>query len=204
MPKIKKKAKKEPAKNGKLRIKKRSGVKKNVIFSEKELEILRKEYLQGTSRESICRKYGLGYKQLDNLIRYNSWNTDRKEISGNLRVVSDLQILTNLADAITKINMEATKYLEIYKSRMTNPKTSNLELSILSKSRYTHIKELLRSLSVPDTIRTEQNNSEEKNQVNIQIVTGVGETPGTVEKLLGKDHVGVKKTTTRNQIQEDT
>nr|WP_242602916.1 hypothetical protein [Leptospira noguchii] len=182
----------------------RNGIKRNVIFSEKELEVMRKEYLQGTSRQNICKKYNLNYKQLDNLIRYNSWSTDRKEISGNLRVVSDLQILTNLADAIAKINIEATKYLEIYHERMTDPKINNLELSILSKSRFTHIKELLRSLSVPDTIRTEPNNSEEKTQVNIQIVTGVGEAPGTVEKLLSKEQVGVKKTTTRNQIHEGT
>lgn len=191
MPKIRKKTKKEPTK-------KRSGVKKNVILSDIELERLRMEYLQGIRREKICKNYGLTYKQLDNIIEYNSWNLEKKEISGNLKVATDLQILTNLADAIAKINLEATKYLEIYKERMTNPKTTNLELSLLSKSRYTHIKELLRSLSVPDTIRTEQNHSEEKNQVIIQIVTGVGETPGTSEKLLEQDRVGVKETTTRN------
>ncbi|KGE21901.1 hypothetical protein [Leptospira interrogans] len=191
MPKIRKKTKKEPTK-------KRSGVKKNVILSDIELERLRMEYLQGIRREKICKNYGLTYKQLDNIIEYNSWNLEKKEISGNLKVATDLQILTNLADAIAKINLEATKYLEIYKERMTNPKTTNLELSILTKSRYTHIKELLRSLSVPDTIRTEQNHSEEKNQVIIQIVTGVGETPGTSEKLLEQDRVGVKETTTRN------
>nr|WP_229266338.1 MULTISPECIES: hypothetical protein [Leptospira] len=156
------------------------------------------EYLQGIRREKICKNYGLTYKQLDNIIEYNSWNLEKKEISGNLKVATDLQILTNLADAIAKINLEATKYLEIYNERMINPKTTNLELSILTKSRYTHIKELLRSLSVPDTIRTEQNHSEEKNQVIIQIVTGVGETPGTSEKLLEQDRVGVKETTTRN------
>nr|WP_017850608.1 hypothetical protein [Leptospira interrogans] len=191
MPKIRKKTKKEPTK-------KRSGVKKNVILSDIELERLRMEYLQGIRREKICKNYGLTYKQLDNIIEYNSWNLEKKEISGNLKVATDLQILTNLADAIAKINFEATKYLEIYKERMTNPNTTNLELSLLSKSRYTHIKELLRSLSVPDTIRTEQNHSEEKNQVIIQIVTGVGETPGTSEKLLEQDRVGVKETTTRN------
>ncbi|WP_061239715.1 hypothetical protein [Leptospira interrogans] len=191
MPKIRKKTKKEPTK-------KRSGVKKNVILSDIELERLRMEYLQGIRREKICKNYGLTYKQLDNIIEYNSWNLEKKEISGNLKVATDLQILTNLADAIAKINLEATKYLEIYNERMINPKTTNLELSILSKSRYTHIKELLRSLSVPDTIRTEQNHSEEKNQVIIQIVTGVGETPGTSEKLLEQDRVGVKETTTRN------
>ncbi|EKR56204.1 hypothetical protein FH593_21185 (plasmid) [Leptospira interrogans] len=191
MPKIRKKTKKEPTK-------KRSGVKKNVILSDIELERLRMEYLQGIRREKICKNYGLTYKQLDNIIEYNSWNLEKKEISGNLKVATDLQILTNLADAIAKINLEATKYLEIYNERMINPKTTNLELSILTKSRYTHIKELLRSLSVPDTIRTEQNHSEEKNQVIIQIVTGVGETPGTSEKLLEQDRVGVKETTTRN------
>ncbi|EMJ34093.1 hypothetical protein LEP1GSC079_5192 [Leptospira interrogans str. FPW1039] len=191
MPKIRKKTKKEPTK-------KRSGVKKNVILSDIELERLRMEYLQGIRREKICKNYGLTYKQLDNIIEYNSWNLEKKEISGNLKVATDLQILTNLADAIAKINLEATKYLEIYNERMINPKTTNLELSILTKSRYTHIKELLRSLSVPDTIRTEQNHSEEKNQVIIQIVTGVGETPGTSEKLLEQDQVGVKETTTRN------
>ncbi|WP_061248113.1 hypothetical protein [Leptospira noguchii] len=204
MPQKKKKQPIERKKKTNLKSEMRNGIKRNVIFSEKELEVMRKEYLQGTSRQNICKKYNLNYKQLDNLIRYNSWSTDRKEISGNLRVVSDLQILTNLADAIAKINIEATKYLEIYHERMTDPKINNLELSILSKSRFTHIKELLRSLSVPDTIRTEPNNSEEKTQVNIQIVTGVGEAPGTVEKLLKNEQVGVKKTTTRNQIQEDS
>ncbi|AGS80595.1 hypothetical protein [Leptospira noguchii] len=204
MPQKKKKQPIERKNKTNLKSEMRNGIKRNVIFSEKELEVMRKEYLQGTSRQNICKKYNLNYKQLDNLIRYNSWSTDRKEISGNLRVVSDLQILTNLADAIAKINIEATKYLEIYHERMTDPKINNLELSILSKSRFTHIKELLRSLSVPDTIRTEPNNSEEKTQVNIQIVTGVGEAPGTVEKLLKNEQVGVKKTTTRNQIHEGT
>lgn len=131
-------------------------------MSDIELANLRIEYIQGIRREKICKKYKITYKQLDNIIEYNGWNFERKEILENLKKAYDLQILTNLADAIAKINLEATKYLEIYKERMTNPKTSNLELSILSKSRYTHIKELLRSLSVPDTIRTEQNNSEEK------------------------------------------
>ncbi|EMN97638.1 hypothetical protein LEP1GSC112_0109, partial [Leptospira interrogans serovar Pomona str. UT364] len=107
MPKIRKKTKKEPTK-------KRSGVKKNVILSDIELERLRMEYLQGIRREKICKNYGLTYKQLDNIIEYNSWNLEKKEISGNLKVATDLQILTNLADAIAKINLEATKYLEIY------------------------------------------------------------------------------------------
>ncbi|WP_039940139.1 hypothetical protein [Leptospira noguchii] len=204
MPKIRKKTKKVSTKNVKIKSKRKYGVKKNEILSEIELECLRKSYLQGTKREEICKYYGLTYKQLDNIIEYNRWNLERKEITENLRENSDLQILTNLADAIAKINIEATQYLEIYNKRMTNPKIKNIELSLLSKSRFTHIKELLRSLSVPDTIRTEQNNSEEKTQVNIQIVTGVGERPGTLEKLLKNEQVGVKKTTTRNQIQEDS
>ncbi|EMO66431.1 hypothetical protein LEP1GSC132_2510 [Leptospira kirschneri str. 200803703] len=201
---MKKKVIKKTAKKEILKSKKRNGVKKTESLSDIELANLRIEYIQGIRREKICKKYKITYKQLDNIIEYNGWNFERKEILENLKKAYDLQILTNLADAIAKINLEATKYLEIYKERMTNPKTSNLELSILSKSRYTHIKELLRSLSVPDTIRTEQNNSEEKNQVNIQIVTGVGETPGTIEKLLNQDPVGVKKTTTRNQIQKES
>ncbi|EQA55401.1 hypothetical protein LEP1GSC052_0008 [Leptospira kmetyi serovar Malaysia str. Bejo-Iso9] len=101
------------------------------------------------------------------------------------------------------MNEESVIFLDFLKSRILDEEVSNLDLSFLFKSRNTVIKELLRSLGQPDTIRNESGNSEERSQVNIQIVTGVGERPGAIEKLIGGKQVVVEEISSKDRSEEN-
>ncbi|WP_232424452.1 hypothetical protein [Leptospira alstonii] len=97
------------------------------------------------------------------------------------------------------MNTEATLYLNLFKEKILDPNTTNLELSVLIKARNILVKELLRSLGLTDTIHQNSSLEEVESQVTIQIVTGVGEKPGSVEKLIGGRVMGGEKETTNKK-----
>ncbi|TGM99720.1 hypothetical protein [Leptospira yasudae] len=173
------------------------------VLSEEIKEEIRVHYLRGVGRETICKKFKVSYKKLDNLIQVNNWNIERKEISGNLRKELNHIIIADLAQTLARINEEGIEFLDFLRTRILDEEVSNLDLSFLFKSRNTVIKELLRSLGQPETIRHDSANAEEKSQVNIQIVTGVGERPGAVEKLLGGNRVVVEEISSKNRSEEN-
>ncbi|RHX90273.1 hypothetical protein DLM76_20635 [Leptospira yasudae] len=173
------------------------------VLSEEIKEEIRVHYLRGVGRETICKKFKVSYKKLDNLIQVNDWNVERKEISGNLRKELRGKIVADLAQTLARLNEEAVEFMDFLRSRILDEEVSNLDLSFLFKSRNTIIKELLRSLGQPDTIRHESGNSEERSQVNIQIVTGVGERPGAVEKLIGGKRVVVEEISSKDRSEEN-
>lgn len=162
-------------------------------LSKKDQQKIRFAYLQGSSREEICRKYKIDYKQLDNLIHRNGWKEDFEEIEGKVREKTALSIISNASSTLARMNTEATELLDLIKKRIYDPEISNEDLSYLIKSRNTLLRELLRSLGLPDTIRKESGSPDEKSQFNLQIITGVGELPGSVEKLIGGNAIGVGK-----------
>ncbi|WP_016760536.1 hypothetical protein [Leptospira weilii] len=154
-------------------------------LSEEKIELIRCEYLRGQKREDICRKFKISYKTLDNFVQRRAWTKDREEIVGNLREEFAVQILTDKVTALARLNQEATEYLDLLREKLYDFETSNVEISLLLKSRNLLTRELLRSLGLPESIRQESGNGDEKATVNIQIVSGVGEKPGTIEKLIG-------------------
>ncbi|MCG6195638.1 hypothetical protein LFX25_20555 [Leptospira sp. FAT2] len=173
------------------------------VLSEETKEEIRLLFLRGTSREEICKRFKLTYKKLDNLIQGNGWNLDRKEFSGNLRRELEGKIVTDLAQTLERIKEESVIFLDFLKNRILYEEASNSDLLSLFKSRNTVLKELFRSLGEPDTIRQDSGNSEEKSQVNIQVVLGVGERPGAVEKLLGGNRVVVEEISSKNRSEEN-
>ncbi|RHX83262.1 hypothetical protein DLM78_22420 [Leptospira stimsonii] len=162
-------------------------------LSKKDQLKIRFAYLQGSSREEICQKYKIEYKQLDNLIHRNGWKDDFEEIEGKVREKTALSIISNASTTLARMNTEATELLDLIKKRIYDPELSNEDLSYLIKSRNTLLRELLRSLGLPDTIRNESGSPEDKSQFNLQIITGVGELPGSIEKLIGGKAIGVGK-----------
>ncbi|WP_010572180.1 hypothetical protein [Leptospira kmetyi] len=198
--KLKPPPKKKQGRGGKKTYVSKSGYE---VLSDKTKEEIRIYFLRGVSREEICEKFGLTYKKLDNLIQGNNWNEHRKEISGKLRKELEGKIVTDLTQTLARLNEESVIFLDFLKSRILDEEVSNLDLSFLFKSRNTVIKELLRSLGQPDTIRNESGNSEERSQVNIQIVTGVGERPGAIEKLIGGKQVVVEEISSKDRSEEN-
>ncbi|WP_036041873.1 hypothetical protein [Leptospira alstonii] len=168
-------------------------------ISLKEIEKIRMDFVQGTKRRLICNKYKIDYKTLDNLILRNSWKNEREEIRGKVRKKMDFKILTNSTNLLSRMNTEATLYLNLFKEKILDPNTTNLELSVLIKARNILVKELLRSLGLTDTIHQNSSLEEVESQVTIQIVTGVGEKPGSVEKLIGGRVMGGEKETTNKK-----
>ncbi|WP_246846763.1 hypothetical protein [Leptospira barantonii] len=106
-----------------------------------------------------------------------------------------VQIVTDKVAALARLNKEATEYLNLLYEKLFDPETTNVEISLLLKSRNLLTRELLRSLGMPDTIRQDSSIEGEKNTVNIQIVTGVGERPGTIEKMIGGKVIAEKDET---------
>ncbi|WP_229267007.1 hypothetical protein [Leptospira sp. mild_001] len=153
--------------------------------SEANIELIRCEYVRGQKREDICRKFNISYKTLDNFIQKKGWTKHREEIVGKWREEFAVQIVTDKVAALARLNQEATELLDLLQEKLFDQKTSNVELSLLLKSRNLITRELLRSLCLPETIRQESSSGEENSQINIQIVSGVGEKPGTIEKLIG-------------------
>lgn len=163
----------------------RADVTVAVRLSPKTILKIRSAYLQGHSREELCRKFDLTYKKLDNLIQRHAWTADREEIAGKVRENLENAIITNATEALSRMNAEATALLDLFQKRIYDPEVSNEDLSFLIKSRNIVVRELLRSLGQPETIRNESGNPDEQNPFTIQIITGVGEKAGTVEKIVG-------------------
>ncbi|EMN89429.1 hypothetical protein [Leptospira weilii] len=157
-------------------------------------EKIRIAYIQGaTSREELCRKYNIDYKKLDNLIQRNGWNADREEIVGKVREKMEFSLISSTSTALARMNTESTELLDLIQKRIYDPEISNEDLAHLIKSRNTLLRELLRSLGLPDTIRNESGSPDEKSQFNIQIIAGVGELPGSIEKVIGGKTISVGK-----------
>ncbi|MCG6170254.1 hypothetical protein [Leptospira sanjuanensis] len=153
-------------------------------LSSERIEEIRIDYVRGEKRETICRKFKISYKTLDNYIQRNGWTVVREEIRGKVREESELQIVTDKVAALARLNQEATEYLNLLRDKLYDSETTNVEISLLLKSRNLITRELLRSLGLPETIRQDSPEGE-KSQINIQIISGVGEKPGTIEKMIG-------------------
>ncbi|EMO47018.1 hypothetical protein LEP1GSC187_1021 [Leptospira santarosai str. ZUN179] len=110
-----------------------------------------------------------------------------------------VQIVTDKVAALARLNREATEYLDLLRKKLFDSTTSNVEISLLLKSRNLITRELLRSLGLVDTIRQDSPTGEEKSQVNIQIIQGVGEHPGVIEKLIGGRVMSVEETSSKDQ-----
>ncbi|EKS06925.1 hypothetical protein [Leptospira santarosai] len=176
--------------------------KKNVptnAHSEERIELIRCEYVRGQKREDICKKFKITYKTLDNLVQRRGWTKVREEIVGKVREEFAVQIVTDKVAALARLNREATEYLDLLRKKLFDSTTSNVEISLLLKSRNLITRELLRSLGLVDTIRQDSPTGEEKSQVNIQIIQGVGEHPGVIEKLIGGRVMSVEETSSKDQ-----
>lgn len=193
MPPKKKKTIKKPDKKEEVKKK-----KAEFLSQQKKLKI-KADYIQGMKREELCNKYEITYRTLDNLIQRYKWKKEWKEIEGKVSEKLAFKILTNSTNLLSRMNTEATEYLNLFKEKILDPNTTNLELSVLIKARNILVKELLRSLGLPDTIRQDSSLEEVESQVTIQIVTGVGEKPGSVEKLIGGRVMGGEKETTNKK-----
>ncbi|TGM06001.1 hypothetical protein EHQ76_06965 [Leptospira barantonii] len=154
-------------------------------LSEEKIELVRCDYVRGAKREEICKKFKITYKTLDNFVQRRGWTKSREEIVGKVREEFTTQIVTDKVAALARINRESTEYLDLLYEKLFDPETTNVEIALLLKSRNVLTRELLRSLGLPDTIRQDSSVSGESSQINIQIIAGVGEKPGTIEKMIG-------------------
>lgn len=73
-------------------------------LSKKEQLKIRFAYLQGYSKEEICQKYKIEFKQLDNLIHRSGWKDDFEEIEGKVREKTALSIISNASTTLARMN----------------------------------------------------------------------------------------------------
>ncbi|TGK41249.1 hypothetical protein [Leptospira andrefontaineae] len=174
---------------------------KSKALNPKGLEKAKADYLKGFTREEICSRHNVTYKQLDHYIRTHKWNEKRRDITRKSEEKFAEIISDSKAQALAEMNEEAREI--IFKCMIEFRNVANWQTKISTDDNgretitipYAQLAALgklwrdawnrrLRSLGEADSIKDVPEFQGESTRPILQVLTMVGISPAAVEKVI--------------------
>ncbi|TGM87937.1 hypothetical protein [Leptospira licerasiae] len=183
---------------------------KSKTLSPRKLDRIQADYLKGLSREEVCSRHGITYKQLDHYIRTQKWNVKRREITRKSEEKFADIVADSKAHALAEMNEEAREIIQRCMTEFRNVANWQTKISTDDNGKetitipYVQLAALgnlwrnawnrrLRSLGEADSIKDMPEYQGEATRPILQVLTMVGIRPDAVEKVIRAGQISDKK-----------